>query len=640
MIITLKRTKHIGFLFCLIFGIFFGCAPKAVQKISTQVFTEIDAKIKAKDFSGAENLLNNIIEENPGNADALYRLGAIKYAQTNFVKADSLLFRAADLTSYLNEEYLHAAMLASDANDNYLRSEDLSSRYLLLPERQNARIKRAQFISERSKKIKKFFEAPVNVELVTLNESVNSANHEYLPFVSLDGQNLYFIRRENNLEHIYLSKGHGFQWASAQKAELWDDLPNAGAFALSSDGIRAVVTICGNNGLGSCDLYLRKKVKDSWSAPKNMGDVINSQNWDSQPFFSADGGTLFFSSDRKGGFGGKDLYYVRLKNGVWSEPVNMGPNINTPGNEESPFIHPDGSTFYFRSDLWDGMGSFDVFMSRLGEDFTALQEPVNLGHPINSTKDDGAFTLAPDGKTAFITTDRMNIGHGDKPHLDILGFELPQDLRSVPTTWVSFNVFDRLSGDGVPASFELVDLKTEKILASGMSIPWEKVLLPIKTGTQLGLFVRNESYLPFSKNFYVNEVNDTSFPHVIEVGLERFISETSFVLNNIFFETNAAELLPASRPELMRLKEVLLENPGYKLEITGHTDDVGSVESNLLLSLERAKAVALFLESEGVSKERLSYYGKGESEPIADNNTEAGRQANRRTSFKLLKINN
>ena len=286
------------------------------------------------------------------------------------------------------------------------------------------------------------------------------------------------------------------------------------------------------------------------------------------------------------------------------------------------------------------MGSFDVFMSRLDADFMALQEPVNLGYPINSTKDDGAFTIAPDGKTAFITTDRMTLGQGSKPHLNILGFELPQDLRSIPTTWISFNVFDRLSSEAVPATFELVDLQSDKVLASGMSIPWEKVILPIKTGTQLGLFVRNERYLPFSKHFFVNEVNDPDFPHVIEVGLESLISESTFVLNNIFFETNAAVLLPSSRPELIRLKEVLLENPGYKLEITGHTDDVGSVESNLLLSLERAKAVALFLESEGVSKERLSYFGKGESEPIADNNTEAGRQANRRTSFKLLKINN
>ena len=621
-------------------GLFFGCAPKPGQKISTSVFTEIDAKMRAKDFSGAENLLKKMIAENPGNADALYRLGAIKYAQTNFVQADSLLILAADLTSYQNEEYLHAAMLAADANDNYQRSGDLSHKYLLLPERQNARIKRAQSISERSKKIKGYIEAPTDVELVKLNESINSVNHEYLPFVSLNGQNLYFVRRENNLEHIYKSEGQGFQWANAHKAELWDDLPNAGAFALSSDGIRAVVTICGNNGLGSCDLYLRKKVKDTWSPPKNMGDVINSQNWDSQPFFSADGGTLFFSSDRNGGYGGRDLYYVRLKNGVWSEPVNMGPNINTAGNEESPFIHPDGSTFYFRSDQWDGMGGFDVFISRLGEDFMALQEPVNLGYPINSTKDDGAFTIAPDGKTAFITTDRMNIGNGGRPHLDILGLELPENLRSIPTSWVSFNVFDRMSGEGVPAAFELVDLQSDKILASGVSIPWEKVVLPIKTGTRLGLFVRNETYLPFSKNFYVNEVNDPNFPHVIAVGLEKLISESTFVLNNIFFETNAAVLLPESRPELIRLKEVLLENPGYKLEITGHTDDVGSVENNLRLSLERAKAVAMFLEKEGVGKERLSYYGKGESEPIANNNTEEGRQANRRTSFKLLKINN
>lgn len=617
------------------------CSPKITPSESSvreTDFTKIDAMIRAKDFAGPEAALLDILRKQPDNASALYRLGAIMYEQKIFSEADSLISKSAQLTNYEDEEILFAAIIAANANDDYENVLNNGPKYFSLKNSKPSKVEKVELMLANNQRLKTFVENPSDAKPRLLGENINTAALEYLPSISLEGNNLSFVRRTGQKEVIYTAQGQGYDWDTLTPFEIWNEISSVGAYSVSPDKTRAVVTICGSaQGQGSCDLYLSKKRNNSWTEPMNLGNVINSRNWDSQPCFSANGSTLFFASDRAGGFGGRDIYYVTVHNGKWGEPVNMGPKINSPGNEESPFIHPDGSTFYFRSDYWPGMGSFDVFISRLSSDLQALQEPVNLGHPINSTSDDGAFTISPDGKMAYLTTDRFSKKSGGRPHLDIVGFELPATFRPVPTTWIALEINDRISGEAIPATYQLTDLSTGTILVEGIFLEWESVSLPVKTGTSLGLFVKHDSYVPFSMHISSEQSNEVDFPHVVKVELERLESDNSFILQNVFFESNSAILLEESSPELTKLSAFMKENKNMHLEIIGHTDNIGTESDNLELSLLRAKAVVAFIVSQGIDSSRLSFKGKGENEPLESNDSEAGRSKNRRTEFRIVK---
>lgn len=626
----------IGKTFWLGLALALSCSPKVGTNLNID-FTEVDQLIRANQLDRSTAMLDEMLVKQPKNASIWYRKGAIQYQLKRYALADSLLYKATELSAYSNEEHMYSALLAADANDNFQRAIDLEARYRRLGEHSPQRNTKVSSILDRARRLKAFMSEATDAVALPISGVVNTSLHEYLPGLGIKGDKMYFIRRENRKEVIYEALGNYESWDSSRRAGLWEDLPNAGAFSISGDGLRAVITLCGaSNGYGSCDLYLRKRKGDAWSDLMNMGDVINSRSWDSQPCFSADGKTLFFSSDRPGGYGGRDLYYVNIQNGVWSEPVNMGPRINTKGNEESPFLHADGTSFYFRSDSWPGMGEYDIFMTRLiPRKWTAIQSPVNLGFPINSTKDDGAFTLAPDGKTAYITSDRHKRTGETPPDLDILGFLLPDSVAAVPTTWIDLRIFDQSTDKEIPAYYELVDLETNELIDSGLYLSWEGVLLPIKTGTNLGLFIEYDNFLPFSSNFRVTDIHDADFPHLIEAGLVPVEKETTFILQNIFFESGLAILLPESYTELRKLRDFLIGHPGSELEVIGHTDDIGNRDDNLKLSLERAKAVVQFLINEGIGPDRLTSQGLGETAPISDNNTEKGRQMNRRTEFRL-----
>lgn len=469
-----------------------------------------------------------------------------------------------------------------------------------------------------------------NIALRPFDEDINTPNQESLGRWTLDGKTMIFTRMLNGQEDIFMATFDSVAGLWAIKDFPFNSAVNEGAHAISPDGHYLIFTSCNrDDGFGSCDLYLSVQKKGKWSTPVNMGPVFNSASWDAQPCFGPDGLSLYYSSSRPGGMGGRDIWYVyQIAAGKWSKPVNAGPLINTPNNEESPFVHFDGQTLYFMRDGKEGLGGYDLYISRRQID-GSWQAPQNMGAPINTGANEGALSLHPNGRLAIITRETEKQGN------DLFEFELPQSFRSVPLQALDVTILDALNGMPLRARIELFETdKTDTIRLSQWTDEEGKISSFTRRNVPYGLMVSADGYVMYSTWLE----SDTGAVRRKEIRLIP-LSEAAdkiIALQNIFFETGSAILLPTSDPELNKLLWTLRQNPTMIIEIRGHTDATGDDAVNQKLSEARAQAVYDYLVKRGIEPSRLSYVGLGESTPVADNSTPEGRQLNRRTEFKIL----
>ncbi|MEZ5083299.1 MAG: OmpA family protein [Bacteroidales bacterium] len=318
--------------------------------------------------------------------------------------------------------------------------------------------------------------------------------------------------------------------------------------------------------------------------------------------------------------------------GDWSVPEMLPETINTKGYEGSVFIHPDNQTLYFSSDGHVGMGGMDIYFSRK-DSLGRWGWPVNLGYPINTHKDENSILINAGGDLAMFASDRKT-GYGA---LDLYSFELYEEARPQFVTYFKGIVFDEGTKSKLKARFELTDLKTGEVAITSFSNAGNgEFLVCIPTDKNYALTVSCDGYLFFSENFGISGTNTTQDPFLKDIPLKRIKAGEKVVMKNIFFETDKFELKESSKVELNKLIEFLNNNPTVKIEIGGHTDNVGSPEYNLELSLNRAKAVNDFLVERGIDQLRILYKGYGETNPIDSNETEEGRANNRRTEFKVI----
>ncbi|MBE50379.1 MAG: hypothetical protein CMP51_01660 [Flavobacteriales bacterium] len=288
---------------------------------------------------------------------------------------------------------------------------------------------------------------------VNLGGNINSQYAEYLPFISADGNRLYFTRRcPDNIntfqeDFYYSDLSSNGVWQQAKGMQINSSL-NEGAITISSDGkIIAFASCDRGDSKGSCDIYIsRKNVDNSWSNPINL-EVVNSRYWDSQPVFSPDGKSMYFVSNRRGGVGGKDIWISDISNNRFSKPYNLGQKINTQNDEMSPFLHHDNLTFYFASDGHIGMGDFDLFMCTRDNSYDIWSLPINLGYPINSHLNENSLVVSPDGKTAFFTSNKD--GYGKE---DIFQMVLPEDIRANELSELEINIINRPKGEEIVLS--------------------------------------------------------------------------------------------------------------------------------------------------------------------------------------------
>jgi outer membrane protein OmpA-like peptidoglycan-associated protein len=497
---------------------------------------------------------------------------------------------------------------------------------------------------------------PVPFNPINMGAEVNSTEPDYLPVLTADEQTLIYTRLipkdpnssekglRNKTEDFYGCKKVNGKWSKAVNlGPPINTFGNEGAECISADGQTIIFTACeeidgypgGRKGYGSCDLFITKRLANgSWSAPENMGKPINTDGWESQPSLSSDGLTLYFTSKRAGGKGSSDIWKC-TKNaaGKWANLTNLGDSINTPGFDESPFIHPDNKTLYFVSDNWPGMGSRDIYLSRIKDD-GSFSTPINLGYPINTDENERDFFVSANAKTAYFSSER----EGGVGALDLYSFDLYEAARPQAVSYVKGKVFNKENNNGLEAKFELIDLESGQMVmqASSMAGSGEfLVCLPVNKNYLMN--VSKTGFLFASENFSLKGLQNNLNGYEMNMPLTPIKAGEKVVLKNIFFETGSFNLKEESKIELQKLKSFLVQNAAISIEISGHTDNVGDKKSNQILSENRAKAVYEYLIAHEIPKERLSYKGFGDTTPIDDNSTEKGKANNRRTEFMILK---
>lgn len=486
---------------------------------------------------------------------------------------------------------------------------------------------------------------PVKFDLINMGENINSDYDEYLPAVVADESEIIFTvmrPRDDKTVCVFCQSEEDF-YASKKQNGTWQpryplEYPintgyNEGAQCISPDGHYLFFTLCNTDfGNGSCDLYWSKRIGERWSRPRNFDAPVNTKSWESQPSIAPDGKTIYFVSNRSGGFGGMDIWKTEMtEEGVFSVPVNLGETINTEYDESAPFIHADGRTLYFVSNGHPGMGGRDIFYTTLNNG--EWSKPVNLGYPINTSADEINLLINAAGTTAYFSSDKDG-GFGGQ---DLYYFTLDESLRPTPVTYIKGHVYDATTHEPLKATIELIDLNTNQTITYTNSDPTTgEFLACILTGTNVMMNVSNPYYPFYSENFSIEKDYSQLNPYLKNIPLRRpEIGETS-VLRNVFFDFDKSILKNESNIELDKLVAYLSSNQNLKIEIGGHTDNQGNDEYNMNLSLERAKSVYNYLISKGISADRMSYKGYGETKPIASNDTEEGRQLNRRTEFKVI----
>ena len=606
---------------------------------------------RAKKYDKALKKLNKILKKYPTFVDGYLKKSGLLYNMRDKEAAIQVINQAIAISPEFDAEMYYSKAFIHKELDQYEQAAFNFDMYIARAaegkRKEKARVYYAQtaFADQATKN-------PVPYEPQKLKGDINSSLSEYIPAITLDGEQMIFTRRQGGQEDLFIADLEDGIYQNIRPLEAVNTARNEGVHTISADGSRIIFTACGRQkeGLGGCDLFTSRIVNGEWSIPQNLGPVINTPAWEAQPSLSADGHTLYWSSNRKYGKGGNDIWMsTRTDTSGWNPPTPLGETINTSYNEESPFIHPDGKTLYFRSDRPAGMGGFDIFYSRFNDTTKLWQPAVNMGYPINTQNSEGALSVSLDGKLAFFATDQETGEANGPKNLDIFTFELYNEAKPQPVTFVKAIVIDAESGKPLRANIEIVNLSNnaDKQLAKTNSKgTYINSLLARKS---YAFFVSAPGYSFASEHMDLNSVKSVYDPIIVSIGLQKLPAEEvvvdktvekdeaeEIVLKNVFFETGSAQLTSTSEAEISRLADILKKNNTYKMVISGHTDNIGSAADNLVLSEKRAKAVVEALVLKGINSARLSYKGYGEDQPIDTNETTAGRQNNRRTTFKIL----
>ena len=487
---------------------------------------------------------------------------------------------------------------------------------------------------------------------------------EYLAYISPDDKTCYFTRKmplkSMNTVKTLDGEKEVFMFATRDntgKFNAGEDMyppfnttnDNQGGCTISIDNKVLYFAMSRFEGgqQPNCDIYMSKNDDDSWSdISKISANVNHPVYWDSQPTLSADGNSLYFASDRPGGYGGIDIYITKKdpKTGVWGVPQNVGPKINTRGDEKTPFIHSDSETLYFSSGPnrqgeggWFGFGGMDIFFIRKNDKGEWL-EAENIGYPINTEADDVGFLVSTDSKTGyFFSFDEGKMQGKGIGRYDLYSFELYKEARPQETGFLSGDMQDKAGNKIVGAKVEIMNTVTkEKTLAVVDSTKGTfMVAINLKKKDDLLITVKKDDYAFSSKVVSVKEASFANPPKPVSIEVNEATAGSSFVLNNLYYNTNSADLKNESFIVLESFAEYLNENPSIIIEIQGHTDNVGAVKANEALSANRAYTVKAYLESKGVDGKRITAKGFGPNKPIAENTTEDGRAKNRRTEFLI-----
>lgn len=613
------------------------------NKRAIRYYEESENYYVRRQFNQAIQLLQQAVERAPDFREAHIRLGAVYRAVREYDRALHHLEAARDAGGQqeATAESLFALGELNWQMGNYRQAEAYMQGFLSRNPRQAALRSTATRIVENARFAQEQLRNPLPFEPEPLPELVNAHDLQYFPVLTVDQQNLIFTQRissdAQHEENLMISRrdGQGNWQAPESISPYINTVNNEGTCTISADGRTLIFTSCkGRQGYGSCDLFISQRTGDTWSEPKNLGSTINSRSWESQPSLSADGRTLYFVSNRPGGLGGNDIYMSRLtQEAGWSRPENLGDPVNTPQDEISPFIHANGQTLYFASNGHQSMGGYDLFVTELQDD--EWQQPRNLGYPINTHEDQVSLYVTPDGLQGYYADEERQQNRVKSSKL--YRFDIPEQVRvQNRSNFISGRIFDAQSHEPIQASITLLDVNRGEMIEAVQSDPVNgEYYIVLTEGSEYALYVNKKQYIFQSLSFNYHQEEMTE-PIELDVYLQPIRSGVATVLNNIFFETDQFRIQPKSETELIRIIEFLKENADLRVEIAGHTDDVGNAAYNQELSKKRARAVYDYLVEAGIPAERLEAKGYGQSKPLVPNDSEQNRQQNRRIEFLIL----
>jgi outer membrane protein OmpA-like peptidoglycan-associated protein len=625
----------------------------STNKKAVKYFEDSKKMFQIRKDADAEKLIKKAIEEDPqfieahsAYADFLMGNNRVKEAIPLYEKAIQLNPKIfIDNNFYLGGAYLHEAQYekAIPCFEIILKTERINPN---LKDEAARFLKNAKFGADAIKH-------PQPFKLVNVGAGINTAEFEYFPALTADGNTFLFTRniREGEgvtaprQEDFYVSKKVNSVWQTANPITSVNTLGNEGAPSLSADGEIMFFASCmemtgdygssDRKGYGSCDIFYAQKINGKWTKPRNAGSTINTKNWETQPSFSSDGKTLYFIRGivTRDGIKNPDIYSSTIgDDGKFTEPVKLSDNINTPEGEESVFIHPDNQTLYFSSEGHPGMGGLDIFISKKQADGT-WGKAVNLGYPINTFTDENSLLVDANGKLAYYASEREG-GFGG---LDIYQFELPESVRPEKITYVKGLTYNAKTKVPVDASFELIDLETQQSVTSAYSNSAGEFLVTLTSNHNYLVNVSKPGFLFYSDNFSLKDkVADYNKPYQLQIPLQPI--DTGIIeLKNIFFDVNKADLKAESKAELQKIIAFLKANPTLKVEFSGHTDNSGDKVFNKTLSNNRAKAIYDYVIEKGsILAANLSYKGYGDTKPKAPNDSPENKAKNRRTELKVL----
>ncbi len=577
-------------------------------------FVMADLLIKQKRVADAEPYLRTVARVCPDlDPMVFYRLGSIAFENKNWKESHTFLKTFVESRSRKEAEKSEARTMMK-ACDFYLQG----------------------------------YANPVPFNPNPLTEISTSAD-EYLPVITPDNETAYFTRstfleekftgginterkRQERFSFASIVGSNSFQIGTPMPAPF-NMNNNEGGASLSADNRYMFFTICKNDGGDqlNCDLFYTVFSGGKWSEIKNAGPNINGKDtWESQPSLSSDGRTLYFSSNRAGGLGGIDIWKcVKDAKGNWGIPENLGPRINTDGNEKSPFFHSDGQTLYFSSTGHLGYGGYDIYLSKLSKD-TGWIAPKNIGYPINSERDDLGFFVSTDGKYGYFASDKLK-GNGG---WDVYSFELYKEARPERVLFVSGALRDENNQVISDAKVEIKNTKTRKVTT---------VEVDSLTGKYVAVVAFDEDHIltvkqpgkAFTSQYFSAADSTIGKPMKMDLKVEDIKVGKPYKLNNIYFKTSSSLLNEETIFIIEELTKFLQENKTVSIAIHGHTDNAGNAADNLKLSTDRAKMVYDLLVLNGIDAQKLSYKGFGATKPIASNITEKGKALNRRTEFMV-----
>lgn len=592
-----------------------------------------DAKIK----------IEAAIEVEPMFSKAYILLGEMAY-KSNPSAAATYYEKSIEICSNADFMVLYKLAKIYFSKKEYAKSKEKFTAFLDANSNKPVLIHEADSLIAVAAFYDKILNHPVPFDPIAL-EGVNTSADEYLPIISPDNDILLFTRKYMKQADKYSAFSGGkmveeFTIAKKENGVFnvgkglsapFNAGMNEGGASLTLDNKVMYLTICNvKGGFGSCDVWSTTNKEGKWLMMQNLGSGVNDSTWQSQTSVSNNGRTVYFSSDRAGGFGGKDIYRIEKDSmGYWSMPINLGPKINTSGDEKSPFIHTDDKTLYFSSNGQLTLGGFDIYYARK-DSLNEWQKPENIGSPINSEHDDLGFFVSTDGKNGYFASNKMK-GMGG---WDIYTFPLYAEARPQKVLFLKGKVQDDKGQVMINAKIELRDLKTNEIIKVDVDSSGEYVFARAMDNDQM-MLVKKDGYFYNSTTI---KANDTKYEGVAKVnfGLQELKQGGSYKIKNLFFNNNSADITADAALELLNLVAFMNENADVNIEVAGHTDNVGNDAANLNLSTSRAKAVHEFLIAHDIAGNRVRYRGYGETKPVATNDTEEGRAMNRRTEVTVL----